>query len=180
MWPWHTIFIVYKIKCCVIDWHVVFICYDTSGWKTLNLLTVYKRKAKVLCTFLLSASKFFERALLFFATRISLSALRWGVFVVLYIKVKWSRYMPHVAQRVGRVIALFFHDRGIRRGWVVSITPRPHFTPGKDTVRILQESGWAPRAGLDGRKNLVPNGIRTRTVQPVAQSLYRLSYRAHK
>jgi len=27
-----------------------------------------------------------------------------------------------------------------------------------------------PRAGLDGRKNLVPIGIRSRTVQPVAQS----------
>jgi len=37
-----------------------------------------------------------------------------------------------VAQRVGRGIALLFHDRGTRRGWVVSSTPRPHFTPGKD------------------------------------------------
>ena len=24
--------------------------------------------------------------------------------------------------------------------------------PGKDPVPILQEAGWAPRAGLDGRK----------------------------
>ena len=32
-------------------------------------------------------------------------------------------------------------------------------------------SGWA--------ENLVPPGIRSRTVQPVAQSLYRLSYPAH-
>ena len=54
------------------------------------------------------------------------------------IKVKWSRYWPSVAQRVGRGIALFFHDRGIRRGWVVSSTPRPHFTPGKDQVPVLQ------------------------------------------
>ena len=22
------------IKCCVIDWRVVFICYNTSGWET--------------------------------------------------------------------------------------------------------------------------------------------------
>ena len=37
MSPWqYTIFIVYKIKCCLIDWHFVFICYNTSGWKTLN------------------------------------------------------------------------------------------------------------------------------------------------
>jgi hypothetical protein len=33
-----------------------------------------------------------------------------------------------------------------------------------------------PRAGPE---NLVPTGIRSRTVQPVAQSLYRLSYPAH-
>ena len=32
-------------------------------------------------------------------------------------------------------------------------------------------SGWA--------EYLVPTGIRSQTVQPVAQSLYRLSYRAH-
>jgi hypothetical protein len=31
-------------------------------------------------------------------------------------KVKFSRYRPGVAQRVGRGIALFFHDRGTRRG----------------------------------------------------------------
>jgi len=38
--------------------------------------------------------------------------------------------------------------------------------------------GWVgPRAGLDGRKNLVPTGIRSRTVQLVAQSLYLLSCR---
>jgi len=37
-----------------------------------------------------------------------------------------------VAQRVGRGIALLFHDRGTRReGGVVSSTPRPHLTPGK-------------------------------------------------
>jgi len=44
-----------------------------------------------------------------------------------------------VAQRVGRGIALLFHDRGTRRGLAVSSTPRPHFTPGKDTVPILQD-----------------------------------------
>jgi len=34
--------------------------------------------------------------------------------------------------------------------------------------------------GPSGRaESLVPTGIRSRTVQPVAQSLYRLSYRAH-
>ena len=51
-------------------------------------------------------------------------------------KVNWSCYRPGVAQRVGRCIALLFHDRGTRRGWVFSSTPRPHFTPGKDPVLI--------------------------------------------
>ena len=57
------------------------------------------------------------------------------------VKVKWSRYRPVVSQRVGRGIALLYHDRGTRRGWVVSSTPWPHFTTGKETVTILQEAG---------------------------------------
>jgi hypothetical protein len=57
-------------------------------------------------------------------------------------KVKWSRYRPGLAQRVGRCIALLFHDCGTRRGWVVSSTPRPQFTLGKDPVPTLQEAGW--------------------------------------
>jgi len=55
---------------------------------------------------------------------------------------------------VGRGIALLFHDRGTRRGWVVSSTPRPHFTPGKDPVSILQEAGWASGpVWKDGKTN---------------------------
>jgi len=36
---------------------------------------------------------------------------------------------------------------------VVSSTPRPHFTPGKDPVPILQESGWAPDPVWAGGKS---------------------------
>jgi len=36
---------------------------------------------------------------------------------------------------------------------VVSITPRPHFTPGKDPIPILQEAGWAPGPVWTGRKS---------------------------
>ena len=60
---------------------------------------------------------------------------------------------PGVAQRVGRCIALLFHDRRTRRGWVVSSTPRPHFTPGKDPVPILQKAGWAPGPVWTGGKS---------------------------
>ena len=74
-------------------------------------------------------------------------------------KVNCSRYRPCVAQRVGRGIALLFHDRGTRREWVVSSTPRPHFTAGKDPVPILQEAVWAPGVGLDRRKISSPLGF---------------------
>ena len=90
----------------------------------------------------------------------------------------WSRYRPGVAQRVGRDIALLFHDRGTRRGWVVSSTPRPYFTPGKDPIPILQEAGWPPRPVWTRGKSRPPrDSIPDRPVR--RQSLYRLSYRAH-
>ena len=72
---------------------------------------------------------------------------------IIKVKLKWSRYRPGVAQRVGRGIALLFHDRGTRRGWVVSSTPRPHFTPGKDPVPIVQEAGWATGPVWTGGKS---------------------------
>ena len=83
------------------------------------------------------------------------------------VKVKWSRYRPGVAHWVGRGIALLFHDRGTRRGWVVSSTPRPHFTPGKDPVPILQRLG-GPQGRSGRAESLIPTGIRSRTVQPIA------------
>jgi len=93
-------------------------------------------------------------------------------------KVKWSRYRPGVAQRVGRGLALLFLDRSTRRGWVVSSTPRPHFIPGKTRYPFYRRLGGPQgRSGRAG--NLVPTGIRSRIVLPVAQSLYRLSYRAY-
>ena len=93
-------------------------------------------------------------------------------------KAKWSPYRPGVAQRVGRGIALLFHDRGTRRGWVVSSTPRPHFTPGKDPVPILQEAGWAPGPVCTGRKSR-PHRDSIPNHPARSQSLYRLSYAAH-
>ena len=72
-----------------------------------------------------------------------------------------------MAQRVGKGIALLFHDRGTRRGSLVSSKPWPHFTP-KKRPGTHYTGGWVgSRAGLDGAENLVPTGIRTRTVQPV-------------
>ena len=36
---------------------------------------------------------------------------------------------------------------------MVSSTPRPHFTPGKEPVPILQEAGWAPGPVWKGGKS---------------------------
>jgi len=69
------------------------------------------------------------------------------------VKGKWSRYRSGVAQRVGRGIALLVHDRDTRRWWVVSSTPRPHFTPEKDPVHILQEAGSATGTVWTGGKS---------------------------
>jgi len=44
---------------------------------------------------------------------------------------------------------------------VVSVTPRPLFTPGKDPVPILQEAGWDPGPVWRGAENLAPTGIRS-------------------
>ena len=98
------------------------------------------------------------------------------IYIYIYIKVKWSRYRPGVAQRVGRDIALLFHDRGTWRGWVVSSTPRPHFTLAKDPVPILQEVGWASGPVWTGGKSRSHReSIPDRPAR--SQSLYRLNYR---
>ena len=101
-----------------------------------------------------------------------------AVPIYIYIIVKWSLYRPGVAQRVGRGIALLFHDQGTRRGWVVSSTPRPHFTPRKDPVPILQEAGWAPELVWTGGKSR-PHRESIPDRPAHSQSLYWLSYPAH-
>ena len=37
------------------------------------------------------------------------------MMMIIIIKVKFSLYRPGVAQRLGRGLALLFHDRGTRR-----------------------------------------------------------------
>ena len=52
--------------------------------------------------------------------------------------------------------------------------------PEKNAVPIAQEAGWAPGPVWTGAKNLAPTGIRSPGRSARSQSLYRLSYRAHK
>ena len=94
-------------------------------------------------------------------------------------KLKFSRHSPVVAQRVGRGIALLFHDRGTRRVWVDSSTPRPYFIPGKAPVPIVQEGGWAPGPFWRGGKSRNTR-IRSPDRPACGQSLYRLNYLAHR
>ena len=111
-------------------------------WESTILLCVKShRRAILMLLFCLSYS---------LGTSLSFSDLQYNI---IYCSLKWSRYRPGVAQRVGRGIALLFHDRGTRRGWVVSCTPRPHFIPGKDPVPILQKAGWAPGPVWTGGKS---------------------------
>jgi hypothetical protein len=83
------------------------------------------------------------------------------------------------AHRGSRGMAVSLLDHGTRRGWGVSITPRPLFTTGKEPVPILQEAGWAPGPVWTGAENLAPTGIRSPDCPARSQSLYRLNYPAH-
>ena len=57
-------------------------------------------------------------------------------------------------------------------------TPAALYLPGKTRYPIYRRLGGSE--GRYGRaENLVPTGIRSRTLQPVAHSLYRLSYPAY-
>jgi hypothetical protein len=76
------------------------------------------------------------------------------------------------AHRRSRIIALLIHDHGTRRGWRVSVTPWPLFTPGKNAVPIVQEAGWATRPVWTGAENLAPTGIRSPDSPASSQSLY--------
>jgi len=75
------------------------------------------------------------------------------------VKVKWSRYRPRVAQRVGRGIALLFHDRGTRRGVSGQQHAPAAFYP-RERAGTHFTAGWVGhRAGLDGRKISPPPGF---------------------
>jgi len=76
-----------------------------------------------------------------------------------------SLYTGRTVHRGSRSITVLFLDHGNRRGWVVSVTPRPLFTPEKDTVPIVQEAGWAPGPVWTGAENLASQtGFDPRTV----------------
>ena len=58
-------------------------------------------------------------------------------------------------------------------------SPVRSLPPGKTQYPFYRRVG-GPQGRSGRTENPVPTGIRSRTVKPVAQSLYRLSYPAHK
>jgi hypothetical protein len=92
--------------------------------------------------------------------------LRIYIYGLQIITVKWSRYRPGVAQRVGRGIALLFHDHRTRRGeWPAARSGRT-LPLGKSRYPLYRRLG-GPQGRSERAENLVPTGIRSRTVQHV-------------
>jgi len=84
------------------------------------------------------------------------------------------------AHSASKRIAMLFLDHGTRRGWGVSVTPRPFFLPpGKARYQLYRRLGKSQGRSGQMRKISPSPGFDPRTAQPVAQSLYRLSYWAH-
>ena len=71
------------------------------------------------------------------------------------------------AHRGSRGIALRFLDHGTRRGWGVSVTPWPLFTPGKTRYPLYRRVGGPQGRCGQVRKISPPQGFDPRTVQPV-------------
>ena len=96
-------------------------------------------------------------------TRTKLRRFNLAVTVILFHTVKGKcKVIPLQArcgpQRVGRVIALLFHDRGTRR-WVSGQQHAPAaLYPTKDPIPIVKRTGWAPGPAGRAEKSLPPPG----------------------
>ena len=83
-----------------------------------------------------------------------------------------------MAQRVGRGIALLFHDRDTRRVVSGEQHAPAALYPRKDPVPIVQEAGWAPGPVWTGEKSRPHrDSIPDRPAR--RELLYQLSYLAH-
>ena len=83
--------------------------------------------------------------------------------------------MPIQTQRKGGINLQHLRNPSVKRGWVVSITPRPLY-PVKDPVPIVQETGWASRQLWTRTESLAPTGSQSPDRAARSESLYRLSY----
>ena len=81
------------------------------------------------------------------------------IHIYIYIKVKFSRFRPGVAQRVGRGMALLFHEWSAAR-------PGRTLPPGNIRYPFYKRLG-RPQGQSGRAENLVPTGFRSQTVQSV-------------
>jgi len=98
--------------------------------------------------------------------------------------VKWC--ISRIIEDKGKVCLTTFHENTVgsrrilftscaRRRWVVIATPN-HFTPRTDTVRIVQEAGWASGLVRTEVENLVPTRVWTLDHLALNEPLYCLCY----
>jgi len=94
------------------------------------------------------------------------------------LKISWFRYRLGVARKVGTLWLYSSMTAALERGeWSVA-RPGRILSPGKNRYPFYRRLG-GPRGRSGRAENLVPPGFDHRTVQPVAQSLCRLSHPAH-
>ena len=100
------------------------------------------------------------------------SCLRYKAWKVKKVKCTLAQVLRLCTGRTAhwgsRGIALFFLDHGTRRGWGVSVTLRPPFSPGKTRYPLYRRLG-GPQ-GLSGQMQKIssPPGFDPQTAQPVA------------
>jgi hypothetical protein len=70
----------------------------------------------------------------------------------------------------GRVAACLssFFNLSTMWEWVVNVTPRLLYPRQKETVIVVQETGWVPGTVWTNAENLALTRFESRTVQPVA------------
>ena len=103
-------------------------------------------------------------------TRISVTVLTQARSIISF----WQFSHFHRPQRpLGRVEVQLYSifDIGSRRGCGVSVAPRPHLTPGKGPLPILQEAEWSSWPVWTGAENLAPTWIRSRTTVAIPTTL---------
>ena len=83
------------------------------------------------------------------------------------VKVKWSRYRPGVAQRVGRGILYSSTTTALEGSEWSAARPGCILHPRKTRYPLYRRLG-GPQGRSGRAENLVATGIRSRTVQPVA------------
>ena len=89
-----------------------------------------------------------------------------GIGTKQYFSVSVPVTGPVVAHRVGRGIALLFHDRGTRRSEWSASRPGRTLPPEKTRYPLYRRLG-GPKGRSGRTENLAPPGFDPRTVQPV-------------